>query len=194
MNHAPDHAKLLGILASEIGSVRHRGVQQLQYHGRHAPEVTRTPLAFERSRHIVDVHVSLESGGIHAPWRRKIYGGHPFFAQQPEVPFLVPGVALEILAGAELSRVHEDRRHGLFILGAGASDQREVTFVKKPHGRHQAERRRMVSSPGAHGLRVGQEVQNGNTSASSSSGCVRNSASVSGSISKLCSAVGNAAS
>ncbi len=51
------------------------------------------------------------------------------------IPLQVAGVGVEILAGAELGRVHEDRHHDEAGQLPGPVHQRQVALVQRAHGR-----------------------------------------------------------
>jgi hypothetical protein len=58
-------------------------------------------------------------------------------AEQPEVSVGAGRVALEVLARAELNRVHEHAHHDTPVLLARSVDQAHVAGVQCAHGRDQ---------------------------------------------------------
>ncbi len=69
----------------------------------------------------------------------------------------VPRVGVEILAGTELERVDEDRRHDHVVAGASCRHQRGVAGVEIAHGRHEADA--VTGSPG--GLQATPDLRDG---------------------------------
>src|SRR5204863_9248347 len=62
-----------------------------------------------------------------------------FARQQVGVAHEIAGIALEVLAGRELRRVHEDREHALSAALLDETREREVPLVQRAHRRHEAE-------------------------------------------------------
>ena len=69
----------------------------------------------------------------------------------------VTRVILEVLTFGELQRVDEDRDDGAVVRRNRRVDQRDMTFVEIPHGRHEPDR----AAGGAVGVEVVPEVGNG---------------------------------
>jgi hypothetical protein len=56
-----------------------------------------------------------------------------FGLRQYDVPVLVAGIALEVFARAELSRIYEQRDHDEVAVLPSPPDQRKMALVKEPH-------------------------------------------------------------
>src|SRR4029079_7019286 len=53
------------------------------------------------------------------------------------VGFLVARIALEVLSGTELGRVHEDRGDDDIVLAAGRFEERDVAGMERAHRGHE---------------------------------------------------------
>src|SRR5207237_695002 len=102
-----DDRRLLGILLAEVSALGVDEVEELQANGGDGAEVTGAVHTFEDGAEVLDLDPGLEA------WRVDLFGGRDeenvdaFLLGKPGVALLVAGIAVEILAGAELGRVHE---------------------------------------------------------------------------------------
>ena len=132
--HRADHRQLLVILLSEDRHMGLRREEQLRHHRGDPAEVSgarRAAQPLRNTGHLDErlaplrVHV-LHAGEVHRIDSRRI--------EHRQVPRLVPRVLLEILAGAELRRVDEDRRrYRAAAVRLGDPNQAHVPLVQVPH-------------------------------------------------------------
>ena len=77
---------------------------------------------------------------------------HAFPLQQLAIAIKISRILGQVFVGAELQGIHEDRDHHQIALGLGHAHQREMAFVQRAHGGHQA-----------HGLALAQRGAAGGT-------------------------------
>ena len=137
----PDDGDLLGVLLAEVGHVGPDHVEELGHDGGDPVEVLGAARgAFERLGEPCDAHVGGEAGRVHLLGR----GGEEHVDAEGGglggVGRLVAGVGGEVLAGAELGRVDEERDHDDVGVGAGAAHEGQVARVERAHGGHEPDR------------------------------------------------------
>lgn len=59
---------------------------------------------------------------------------HAFFPGKVKIPLKVSRIGFKIFIGAELGRIYKDAQHQLMASLFTFPQQRQVPFVKKPHG------------------------------------------------------------
>ncbi len=93
----------------------------------------------QHARHAAHVDGGVEAGWIDFHGLGCEHEIHPRLAQQPQIAGHVAGIAVQVLAGAELGWIDEDghRRRPTFSLGP--LHQAEVAGMKEAHGGHEAE-------------------------------------------------------
>ena len=137
-DHLANQDQLLIVLLAEEDSVGRHDLQQLADHGQHAGEMCGPGRALELGSERAGVHRGPRAVRVHrdSAWGEGNFDS--FTAQQREVVVEDPRVGVQILVGAELQRVDEDRHHyhrtGHSL---GGADKREVSVVQRAHGRHQ---------------------------------------------------------
>ena len=125
-------------------------LQELRHDGRDAPEVGGALGGFEALRQrTVDQDGGVEAGRIHDGLRRQEHGVGARLPQQPEVGVEVAGVALQVLLGAELQRIEEDRDQRAVGFGAGTAQQRQVAVVQRAHGGDESDAAGLGTTPAA---------------------------------------------
>jgi len=148
---ALDHRHLLGVLLPEVGAVgRDRG-EELRHDRGDALEVPGPRAALELRRHGPDLHSRGGSRRVHRLGRRLVDGVDLGRGKHRDVALGVARVAGEILARAELDRVHEDAHDHDVVLGARQLDQAQVPRVERAHRRHEPDRA-ALSAPPARGV------------------------------------------
>ena len=135
--HSFDDLHLLAVLLPEIGAVRLDDVEKLGDNRRDAPEMARAVRAFQWLCDRARVDGCFEACRVYLLHRRVEHHGDPFLFQQGEVVIEVAWIVFEILGGTELGRVYKDGDGNRVVLGAGEAHQGEVSFMEKPHRRHQ---------------------------------------------------------
>ena len=88
---------------------------------------------------LLHLHVSLVARGIHGRGLRGVEHVHARFPGQGRVPLQVPGIARQVLVGAELRRVDEEADHQPVAAGLAVLHQAQVPPVEKAHGGHQGD-------------------------------------------------------
>ena len=137
-DHLSHQHQLLVVLLAEERPVRPHDLQQLQHDRQHAREMRWPGSTFElltqwarmdRGAGAVRVHVGC--GGSECDL-------DALGAQRREIVVERPRIGIEILAGAELQRVDENRNHhdGALHPLCGP-DQRQMALVQRAHRRHQ---------------------------------------------------------
>jgi len=147
--HPADHDRLLSVLLAEEGDCRADHVEELCDHGRDAAEVARTPSPRIAAENAGEICSDLDRG-IEARWVDLIDAGRPDDVDsgargQLEVARLIARVGAEVLAGAELRRVHEQAHDDDIAASARFAQQAQVAIVQRAHRRHQPDGR----APGA---------------------------------------------
>jgi len=133
----PDHRELLEILFPKNRDLGPDRVEKLGDDGRDAVEMTGPGLAFPALAEACDRDARGKTGGVHLLGRRhpqKVAAGG---VERPCILFLLPRIALEVLALSELQRVDEQAGDNPVRLPARLFDQREMAAMERAHRRHQ---------------------------------------------------------
>jgi|GEM_PF-5156961 len=137
--HAADHGELLPVLFAEQRHVGQDLVEQLADHGGDAVEMAGARGAAEAVADARDRHVGGEALRIHRLDRRRPEERHAFRFQQRTVAFELARILVEILVGAELERVHEDRDDDVIGPFAGLAHKCQMAFMECAHGRNEGD-------------------------------------------------------
>src|SRR4051812_9132444 len=138
-HHLPDHRELLSVLLAEHGDVGPHQVEQGTDHGRDAAEVSGPadplqPLGGAGGLDEGGVAGWIE--GLHRRQEEEIAAGR---LQQARVRLRLAGVAVEVLVGPELGRIHEHRRHYPGSVLAGEPHEGQMPRVERAHGGHEGD-------------------------------------------------------
>ena len=138
VGHLADQHELLVVLLAEEGLIRAHDLQQLQHHREHAGEMCWADGTFEFATEWTRVNGGARTVGIH---HGRSGGEHHFDAligKQLHVSVEGARVGIEVLTGAELQRVDEDRHHD-HRSGhpLGGAHQGQVPVVQRTHGGNQ---------------------------------------------------------
>ena len=138
-HEAAQHRQLLRVLLPEVGLGRGRDGEELGDDGGDSPEVPRPRRALERFRRAAHLDGGGETGRIQLLDRGMKEEVYPRLGQQGGVALERPRIVLEVLARAELQRVHEDRGDDVRVLGPRRGHQRQVPPMQRPHRQHHAD-------------------------------------------------------
>eukprot|EP00968_Pinguiococcus_pyrenoidosus_P010126 scaffold803_cov310-Pinguiococcus_pyrenoidosus.AAC.39 len=111
-HHVSHDGALHAVLLSEERLVRLHDVEQLRHDGAHASEEARPPPRLggtlnDALRH----HKRPVLGSVHRLEGRSQDDVHAGVAEALHIGIQTPGIAVEVLVGPELGRIHEDRSH-----------------------------------------------------------------------------------
>ena len=135
-----DDLGLLRVLLAEVRAVGPDDGEELEADGRDAAEVPGPRLALEAARHLLDLDPGLEARRVHLLGRRHEDEIDAGLLERAQVARLVARVAVEILAGPELRRVHEDADDDDVALGPRGVDERQMARVQRAHRRDEPDR------------------------------------------------------
>src|SRR5579864_1076441 len=137
-HHLADDARLLRVLAPEKRFLRLNDFEQLQYNGRDAAKMPLPHSTFEALREAFDIYPGAKSRRINFRGlrRKQIINARAF--QFFAVRFERARIFLEILAGTELSGIHEDGSDHRLRLGESRANERQMPCVERAHGWHEA--------------------------------------------------------
>src|SRR6185436_440754 len=134
--HAPDHERLLVVLLPEVGDVRRAHVEQLRNDRRDSAKVRASTASGCAAQHVgeaLDLDRGREAIRVDLGRRRRKKQVDARLGRERRVTALVTGIAFEVLAGNELSRVHEQARDHEAAFGARTPHEAEMTFVQEAH-------------------------------------------------------------
>ncbi len=137
---AAQHRDLLRVLRAEVRAVGTHGREQLHAHRRDAAEMAGAQRTLVRRADRAGIDRRREPGRVHRGDVGRVEQVDAGFAQRRDVVAEAARIAVEVLGGAELQRVDEDRRRDRSRLGARALDERKMPGVQRAHGRHQPDR------------------------------------------------------
>ncbi len=152
-----DDGELLEILFAEQGDVRRDLVEQLGDDDGDAVEMSGPGGAVQASGHPRHADAGGVTLRVH---RRRVRGPeqlHPFRLQHRSVRAFAPRVGGEILAGAELGGIDEDRGDDVIGASFALRDQRHVAGVQRAHRRHEGDTR-PVGPERRHGVSERREI------------------------------------
>ena len=137
-DHLTDQHQLLVVLLTEERPVWPHDLQQLEHHGQHTREMRWPRRTFKLRSKRAGLHGGARSVRVHLRRSRGEGDLDTFGAQLREVVVEGLRVFVEVLVGAELQRVDEDRHHhDRARHPLGRPHQRQVTLVQGTHRRHQ---------------------------------------------------------
>ncbi len=139
--HAADDGELLPILFPEQRDIGRDLVEQFGDDSGDAIEMPRPGGTAQRIRQPRHLHAGRGARRNHGSDVRRPEDGRARRRQQRRIGRLLPGIAIEILAHAELQRIDEDRHHDMVGAAPRGIDQRQMAGVQRPHRRHQRDAR-----------------------------------------------------
>jgi hypothetical protein len=138
VDHAPHDHQLLVVLLAEHGDTRLRAAEQLHHHGADAAKEARAEFAFQDVAKVMGrIHAIFLWLRIHVGFRGGEQHVDALALQLLDVVLQRAWIFVEVLVGAELQPVHEDRRHHGVTMLARQAHQRKVAFVQVAHRRHE---------------------------------------------------------
>ena len=132
-DHPPHDQELLVVLASEDGGASADHAEELCDDGRYSLEVPRPKRPLERYRQDAWMNARLIAGPIYLLRFRCKDDVHVEGRKLRQVAFDVARVAREILVGAELGGIDEDRNDDEVRPPLGFGDERKVAIVQSAH-------------------------------------------------------------
>ena len=135
-----DDRGLLGVLLAEVGAIRPDDVEELQADRGHAAEMPRPELAFQLAAELSDVDPGSVAVRVHLLGRGREEDVDAGLLGELRIALLVARIAVEVLAGRELGRVHEEARDDDVILCPRGLEQRKVASVEGAHCGHEPDR------------------------------------------------------
>ncbi|KEO91079.1 hypothetical protein EH32_01770 [Erythrobacter litoralis] len=138
--HGADDGELLEILLPEKRPVGLDLVEELGDHRRDPVEMSGSGGTAQPLAHPLYRYAGRETGGIHRLDARRPEQRDPFCLEHRRILGKLAGIGVEVLVRAELGGIDEDRGDDMVAMFARPADQREMPFVQRTHGRHQAHR------------------------------------------------------
>ena len=135
--HAADNRELLPILLAEEGQIGLHLIEQFEHHSCHAIEMAgpRGPAqsaADPAYGHGSGIAFRIHRRGVWCPDQADPFGG-----QQGAIGFKLAWIFAQILIGAELPRVDEDRYSHMRSARTGFAHQSQMALMQCAHGWHQ---------------------------------------------------------